>query len=319
MTPSHVRTAAPLGRGDMVAVVVGASTGILPPRLLAPWLVDLAAVDRLRWMTEVTGLDLIYLGTVAGQAELADPAANRPLATALSILVGERLLTEVDPGRVVVAGHGAGEIAAAVIAGVLAADDALELAVRVGQAEAAAAAATPGGQVALLGGYPPDVESRVADLKLSIAAYNGGGDIIVAGRRAALQELLRDPPRHARAEALPAIGAFSSDLMAGAAAEVRAGLSDLSLETPRFSLLSGRDGRAVSSGRSFLEGFAGQLSGPVRWDLTMESLVAAGVRIFIELPPAGALTGLVGRGMPDTKAVALSGPDRLAEALLYLG
>lgn len=301
-----------------VAVVVGGMTATVAPRVLAPWLSDQASVDRLRWMAAVTGLDLIRLGTVAGQPELADPASARPLATALSILVGERLLGNAGPDRVMVAGHGAGELAAAVLADVLTPHAGLQLSVRIGQAEAAAIAESAGGQVALLGGYPPDIDRQVAKLRLSIAAFNGGGEIIVAGSGAALAELLRDPPRHARAERLPAIGAFSSERMAPVTADLRSLLPDLSLGTPRFPLFSGWDGRAVASGRPFLEGTANQLSGPIHWDLTMENLVASGVRVVIELPPAGAISSLVGRGMPGVVAVPLSTPEDLSVASNYL-
>ena len=88
------------GDGDRAGVVIGGTGGWLPPRVLAPWLGDPETVERVRWMAGVSGLDLIQLGTVAGQQELADPAASLPLATALAIVTGERLLAAADPDRV---------------------------------------------------------------------------------------------------------------------------------------------------------------------------------------------------------------------------
>jgi [acyl-carrier-protein] S-malonyltransferase len=295
-----------------VGVVVGNSNGWIPPRALAPWLGDAQIVGRVRRMSEVTGLDLIRLGTVAGQAELADPAVGQPLATAMAIITGERLLAAVDPDRVIVAGHGVGEIAAAVLAGVLPADVGLDLAVGIGQAEALAAAETPGGQLAILGGYPPDIEARAAELNLSVAAYNGAGDIVLSGSRAALDELLTAPPRHARVEPLPAVAAFSSALMAPVAETVQRSFP-ASVTEPQLRLLSCVDGCIATSGRDYLRGTASLLTGSVRWDLIMAGLVGMGVRMIMELPPAGVLTSLLTRHT-DATAIPLRTPELLHDA-----
>jgi len=269
-------------------------------------------------MSEIAGLDLIQLGTVAGQDELASPALFRPLTTALAVLVGERLLANADPGEILVAGHGSGEIAAAVLAGILDLESGLRLAARVGGTEEAAAQAAPGGQVALLGGYPPDIEERAAGLGLSIAAYNGGGDMVLSGPVPALDALVQSPPRHTRAERLPAAGAFSSHLMSAAAADLRSTLHDLRIRDARYRLVSGRDGSMSTDGSSYLEGLAYQLTGSVRWDLIMDSIAGFGVRTTLELPPAGALSGLVVRGLPTVSAVAVNTPEVLAQEAAHL-
>lgn len=305
------------GRPGPTAVIIGGASRV-PPRVLAPWLGSQKATDRLAWMSEITGLDLIELGTVATQDELSNPEVTRPIATALAILVGEQLLADADPERVIIAGHGSGEIAAGVLAGVLGPEQGLGLAVQVGQAEAAACVAAPSGQVALLGGYPPEIENRIRSLGLSVAAYNGGGDIVISGPRPALDVVLKNPPGHTRAEGLPAIGAFGSQVMAGAAAAVRASLPSIAVRDLRFRLVSGSDGQIVTSGHSWLESLINQLTGPVHWDLTLEQLAASSAEMIMELPPAGALSGLVTRGLPGATAIPVNTPELLAKVRTQL-
>jgi [acyl-carrier-protein] S-malonyltransferase len=276
-------------------------------------------VDEIRRMSEVTGIDLIHLGTVASQSELIDPAAGQPLATALAIVAGQRLLTRADPNRVILAGHGTGEVAAAVLAGILPSETGMELAVEIGRAHAEIAATIAGGQVAVLGGYPPEVEARAAELCLSVAAYNGAGEIVLSGPRVALDELLAAPPRHTRVEPLPATGAFSSDLMAPAAEVMRRSVPAGTVAEPRLRLVSGVNGRPPISGRAYLEGVANLLTGSVHWDLIMDHLTAAGIQMIMELPPAGLLTAFVSRGAPGVTAVPLRSPQLLDEASAALG
>ncbi len=307
-------TADPGQATERVAVVVNGPCGWLPPRILASWLDDERAIERLRWMGEVTGLDLIHLGTVADQAQLADPGTHQPLAAALAILAGQELLASADFPKIIIAGHGVGEIPAAVLAGVLTEEDGLRLSVRLGRAQARVAAGRPEtGMVALLGGYPPDIEQRARDLGLSVSAYNGAGNIVLAGERPKLHDLVRHPPAHARAEPLPARCASYCTSMSQVAAELESALAEQSFREPRCSLLSGYQGRLTSDGPAYLRWTTCQLTGPVHWDQVLNGLDEAGVSTVLELPPAGVLTGYAVRALPGLRAT----PIRTAPALLH--
>jgi [acyl-carrier-protein] S-malonyltransferase len=310
----HIQPKATLTDGRPVAVVIGDLSGWLPPRVLAPWLGDLQILDGIRRMSAVTGLDLIHLGTVAGQTELANPAAAQPLATALAIVTGQRLLAAAAPDRVILAAHGVGEIAAAVLARVLPPETGLELAVEIGRAHAETSATTAGGQVAVLGGYPPEIEARAAELNLSVAAYNGAGEIVLSGSPTALDQLQTTPPRHTRIEPLPAAVPFASHLMVSVAEHSRQWLSSRAISDPQFRLLSGVDGCASTNGRTYLDGTTSLLTGHVHWDLIMDTLVESGVQVIMELPPAGVLAGLASRGAAGVTAVPVRSAELLANA-----
>jgi [acyl-carrier-protein] S-malonyltransferase len=83
---------------------------------------------------------------------------------------------------------------------------------------------------------------------------------------------------------------------------------------PRTRLLSNADGTVVHDGREVLKRLVRQVSNPVRWDLCMQAMRDLGVTGVIEIPPAGALTGLVKRALPDVEALALKTPDDLEAA-----
>ena len=83
---------------------------------------------------------------------------------------------------------------------------------------------------------------------------------------------------------------------------------------PKIPLLSNKDGAVIDAGRSVLDRIVGQIAGPVRWDLCMDTLAAMGVTGVIEVPPAGVLSGLVKRAQPTIETFALKSPEDLAAA-----
>ena len=88
----------------------------------------------------------------------------------------------------------------------------------------------------------------------------------------------------------------------------------MSTHDARVPLVSNRDGAVVHSGREVLRRLVSQVSNPVRWDLTMQTFSELGVTGIIEIPPAGALTGLAKRALKGVEILALKSPDDLEQA-----
>jgi [acyl-carrier-protein] S-malonyltransferase len=300
-----------------VLAVVAPGQGAQSPGFLLPWLDLPGTAERLEWLSVVSGVDLVAHGTISDADTIRDTAVAQPL------LVGAGLVTLLalfpHPGTAfakvgVGAGHSVGEITAAVGAGVLSAEQAMVLVRERGRLMAAAAATTPTGMSAVLGGDADEVVAAAERHGLTAANRNGAGQIVVAGTREQLAAFAADPPEGARVRPLEVAGAFHTDHMAPAVDALGRLARAVSTHDPRLPLLSNRDGRVVHDGREVLRRLVSQVSRPVRWDLCMGAMADLGVTGLIEIPPAGTLTGLAKRALPGVATVAVRTPDDLEAA-----
>lgn len=313
----HRSFALSLGESGRVLVLVAPGQGAQTPGFLAPWLETPGTSDQLRAWSEVTGLDLIHFGTKASAEEIQDTAVAQPLLVAGALLSAQALFGGAGtPGDAVgaVAGHSVGELAAAALAGVLSAEDAMALVRKRGLAMAKAAAVTETGMSAVLGGDPDEVAQRLAALELTAANNNGGGQIVAAGTKERLAALAADPPAKARVIALKVAGAFHTAHMAPAADAMTSAAGELRVSDPAIRYLSNADGEIVADGTEVVSRLVAQVSQPVRWDLCLETFDRVGVTAQIELCPAGTLTGLTRRNLPHVKRLAVKGPGDMPAA-----
>ena len=300
-------------------IITAPGQGAQTPGFLAPWLELPGVAERLGIASELAGCDLIRFGTTASADEIKDTAVAQPLLVAAAIAAASAL-SGGDPGDVpadATAGHSVGELGAGVIAGVLAADDAMRLVGVRGRAMAAAAAAEPTGMTAVLGGDQDAVLAAIARCGLTAANVNGAGQIVAAGTLAELAAFAADPTVQgsgARLRPLQVAGAFHTRHMAPAAAALRDAAADVTATDPAMTLLSNADGAAVTTGKEWLERIVAQVAAPVRWDLCMQTMADLGVTALIELPPAGTLTGLARRALPGVAQLAIKTPDQLGAA-----
>lgn len=296
-------------------VIVAPGQGSQTPGFLEPWLADAAARERLQQFSDAIDVDLVAHGTVSDADTIRDTAVAQPLIVAAGLLTLEALLDGVEPGRVGgIAGHSVGEVTAAAGAGILTADDALTLVAERGRAMADAAALEPTGMSAVLGGDEAALLERLDALGLSPANFNGGGQIVVAGPLSALAALAGDPLPGTRVVPLQVAGAFHTRFMQPAVARLELVAAGLDKRDPSLPIWTNRDGSRIENGEAFVKLLVGQVSSPVRWDLTMGSLAEAGVTGIIELAPAGALVGLARRGLKGVPSVAVKTPDDITKA-----
>jgi [acyl-carrier-protein] S-malonyltransferase len=279
--------------------------------MLGPWLELDGVRDQAAAMSDRAHLDLIALGTTAGADEIKDTAVTQPLVVATALLAAGQL--SLPPGAAVGA-HSVGELAAAALAGVLPALDAVDLAAVRGQAMSAACALTPTGMSAVVGGDVVTVLGTLAELDLVGANVNGGGQIVAAGSASALAALAANPPAGTRVIGLPVAGAFHTSYMASAEATVAEHVRSISPADPQRPLLTNSDGSVIGgpgSGATFLRLLVAQVTRPVRWDQCMATLAHMGVTGVLELPPAGTLVGLIKRELKGVATLALKTPRDL--------
>ena len=270
--------------------IIAAGQGSQTPGMLSAWLKDSSLRDTCAAWSDEIGIDLLTLGTTADADQIKDTANAQPLIVAAGLLSFKAL--GITPS--VFAGHSVGEITAASLANIISETDAMKIVHARGFEMAKAAAITPAGMSAVLGG---DREAVVAAITLE-----------------GLEKLAANPPEGSRVRALAVAGAFHTSYMQPAIEPLRALVASTHSHDPIATIISNKEGGKVATGREFMDRIVAQIANPVRWDLCMSTLKSMGVTGVIELAPAGTLVGLLKRAEPDIETFALKSPDDLEAA-----
>jgi [acyl-carrier-protein] S-malonyltransferase len=276
---------------------------------LTPWIQDVPGFKaKLETLSQVCEKDLIWLGTEADEDTIKDTSNSQPLIVAAGIAAFRTALADLKFDGVV--GHSVGEFTAAAIAGVLSDKDAMKLVSLRASAMAEASEMQKTSMAAVLGGEEDAVLSHLEDLGLFAANFNGSGQIVAAGAKDRILSLVANPPEKSRVIELKVAGAFHTSFMKSAEDALASRMSEFEVADPTTTLLSNQAGQIVESGSEFLSLMLKQVSRPVRWDKCMKTLNDFGGEL-IELPPAGALSGLAKRGMDAMAALAIKAPADL--------
>ena len=293
--------------------------GAQTPGFLTPWLEDATSRALVAHWSSLIDLDLIELGTNAGADEIRETSHAQPLLVAAGLISSMQSFAGEGLNFDYFAGHSVGEITAAALAQTIDGDSALTLVNVRGRAMSAAASSATEmgnetGMSAVLGGERDLVVAALLALGLTPANENGGGQIVAAGSLAALALLAENPPAGARVRPLQVSGAFHTQVMQPAVTKLADAAREITAIDPIAPVISNRDGAIIAGGDELMARIVGQVSGPVRWDLCMETLAAQGVTGVIEVAPGGTLTGLIKRAHPGIEQFAIKHPTDIEGA-----
>ena len=291
--------------------IIAPGQGSQTPGMLNSWIQDPALKKLIATWSEAIDLDLLHLGTTADADEIKDTANAQPLIVATSLLGAHALGIKKFA---VTSGHSVGELTAAALSGAISEIDALRIVRTRGIEMAKAAATSPSGMSAILGGDRTEVLAAITVLNLVAANDNGAGQIVAAGDLQALASLNENPPAGARVRALAVAGAFHTAFMQPAVQPLKDLASSITTHPLSIQVISNKDGQAVTDGSEVLSRIVNQIANPVRWDLCMETMKTMGVTGVIELPPAGTLVGLLKRAASEIETFALKSADDLEAA-----
>lgn len=264
-----------------------------------------AAKGLFEQAAKVLGFDLAAVCFGGPEERLNQTDVSQPAlyVAGVASFIAAKDAGKVDPGAVsAYAGLSLGEYTALHLAGVFPFEDGLRLVAARGRYMQEAAVAVPSGMVAIMGADEAAVlalcESAAQGEVLVPANFNAPGQIVVSGSKGACERVL--PAAEAKgfkAVALKVAGAFHSPLMQPAADRMRAELDKVTFEPPRQRVYSNVTGQPHSGdGASIREKLVQQIVEPVRWEQTMQALVAeAPSGRFIELAPGRTLAGLAKR------------------------
>jgi len=243
---------------------------------------------------DLRSLLLAETGDAAAAARLQQTEVTQPALFIVEYSLAQALLAlGIVPAAM--AGHSLGEIVAACIAGVFSLDDALTLVVeraRLMQAQ------PPGAMLSV----PMDAATLQPLLGegLSLAAENAPGLCVAAGPVEAIDALAaRLASEHGvQPTRLQTSHAFHSAMMEPAVAPLLAVLAGLTLHPPTRRLVSSVTGTWFEAAGAPPAHWAGNLRGCVRFGAAVQTLLALGDVVFLEVGPGTTLTTLTNFQQP---------------------
>lgn len=288
--------------------------GAQTPGFLTSWLENETSRALIERWSGLIDLDLVHLGTLADSDEIRETSHAQPLLVAAGLISAAQTFADQNITFDFFAGHSVGEITAACLAQSFDGDSAMALVNVRGLAMSAAATGSKTGMSAVLGGERDVVVAALLALGLTPANENGGGQIVAAGSLEALAALSLNPPAGARVRPLQVSGAFHTNVMQPAVTKLADAAREIEVNNPTSPVISNRDGAIITGGDELMARIIGQVSGPVRWDLCMQTLADQGVTGVIEVAPGGTLTGLVKRAQPNIEFFAIKSPEDIEGA-----
>lgn len=244
---------------------------------------------------EIVGFDLQKIMFEGTEDDLKQTKVTQP-AIFLHSVAKAKTLSDFKPDMV--AGHSLGEFSALVAAGAMNFEDGMSLVLRRALAMQKACEIQPSTMAAVLGLDDEKVEEICASIKEGVvvpANYNCPGQLVISGDVKAVEaacEALKAAGAK-RALILPVGGGFHSPLMEPARAELENAILETTIKPPvcpiyqNFTALPSQDVSVIK------QNLARQLTGPVRWTQSVQTMAADGATHFTELGPGKVLQGLV--------------------------
>jgi [acyl-carrier-protein] S-malonyltransferase len=255
--------------------------------------------------SDILGYDLLEL-CANGPAERLDATEHSQPALFVSSLAALEKLRAEQPQIIdecaLVAGLSLGEYTALVFAGAIDFDTGLRLVQERGRAMQAAADASVGGMVSVLGLDRDKVEDLVATARggevLQVANLLCPGNIVVSGSRGACERLQPLAVEHGAMKVIPlaVAGAFHTSLMQPAEERLAAALASVEIRPPRIPVISNVDAHTHDDPEEIRRLLVQQLASPVQWEDSMRRMMAEHrVQRAFEIGPGRVLTGLLKR------------------------
>jgi [acyl-carrier-protein] S-malonyltransferase len=269
---------------------------------------------------EALGYSLSKLCFDGPEAELTLTANAQPAILATSVAALRALQARSPVRPVAVAGHSLGEYSALVAAGALSLGDAVRLVHMRGRFMQDAVPAGLGAMAAIIGLSADDVAAVCSEAAgaevVSAANLNGGGQVVIAGHKDAVDRACAAAKARGAKRAIPlAVSApFHCALMQPAADRLASELARVDVKPPAVPVVSNVEAQPNQDASRVKELLARQVTAPVRWEESVQCLAALGVNAVVEVGAGNVLGGLVRRIAPDIAVHAAGDPGSI-EAL----
>ena len=196
----------------------------------------------------------------------------------------------------VTAGLSLGEYCALVASGVMSVDDAILTVRRRGILMQEAVPAGVGGMSAVLGMTAEQINAVVDPIEnVQVANYNCPGQIVISGKLDAVQTATEKLKEAGARRVLPlnVSGPFHSYLLEEAGAKLGEYLENVAVNEPVIPYVANVTAKYVTDAAEVKALLTKQVSSSVRWQESVEAMIADGVDRFVEIGPGKTLAGFV--------------------------
>lgn len=221
----------------------------------------------------------------------------------------------------VAAGLSLGEYCALVAAGVMSADDAIATVRQRGILMQEAVPVGLGAMAAILALDASAIEEVTGSMEgVWIANYNCPGQIVISGEKAAVEEACEKLKAAGakRTVLLNVSGPFHSGMLKEAGEKLGQVLENVAVSEPVIPYVANVNASYVREAGQVKELLKKQVSSSVRWQQSVEAMIADGVDTFIEIGPGKTLAGFmkkINRGVKTLNIETLEDVDKVVAAL----
>ena len=232
-----------------------------------------------------------------------------------------RVLEENGIRPDVAAGLSLGEYCALAAAGVMSDEDAIRTVRQRGIFMQEAVPVGQGAMAAILALDAAAIEEVTGAMEgVWIANYNCPGQIVISGEKAAVEEACEKLKAAGakRTVMLNVSGPFHSGMLAAAGEKLGQVLSQVEIHEPQIPYVANVTAQYVKNAGEVKELLTRQVSSSVRWQQSVEAMIADGVDTFIEIGPGKTLAGFMRKISRDVKTLnveKLEDIGKVAEAL----
>jgi [acyl-carrier-protein] S-malonyltransferase len=261
------------------------------------------AKEMMEKANEILGFRLTDIMFEGSEEDLKQTKVTQPAIFLHSVVLAACMGDSFKPDMV--AGHSLGEFSALVANKALAFEDALRLVSARALAMQKACEAQPSTMAAILGLEDSVVEEVCARIDGVVVAanYNCPGQLVISGEVGAIDAACAalTAAGAKRALKLAVGGAFHSPLMQPAQLELEAAIASTPFSQPICPVYQNVTASAISDPEEIKKNLIVQLTAPVKWTQTMNTMLADGCAEVVEVGPGKVLQGLfkkVNRELP---------------------
>ena len=251
-------------------------------------------------VNEILEFDIKKISFEGPEEELKQTYITQPAIFVHSCII-YKLLHQKEILPDFVAGHSLGEYSALVAAGAFPFEIGLKLVKLRGRLMQDAGTVNPGTMAAIIGMSPEQIDEvcdKASETGIVVPAnYNSPGQIAISGSISGVKKAMELAKESGAKKVLELVvsGAFHSPLMKSATTDMVEVLNETDIKQPNCPIVANITGQPTTDPEEIRVNLIRQLTYPVRWIESMQSIIDNKVTQFYEIGPGKVLSGLLKR------------------------